>query len=143
VQFFRICEIVYRKRIFFKSDYTGKLLDFEPEHSLLILLSYMFLKSSAIYSNVIAKNGGYCSDLSKNLSSNSTFVHYNATFYNNAKGYVLVFTNFTAQGFNITDSYYISKKTRHCILLYKCTIQQYKVYSRYLGLQEPNQYKQC
>jgi len=69
-----------------------------------------FSNTTAIYSNVIAKNGGYCSNLSKNLSSNSTFVRYNATFYNNAKGYVLVFTNFTAQGFNMTDSYYIGKK---------------------------------
>jgi len=69
-----------------------------------------FSNTSSIYSNAIAQNGGYCSDLSKNLSSNSTFVHYNATFYNNAKGYVLVFTNLTAQGFNMTDSYYIGKK---------------------------------
>ena len=41
---------------------------------------------------------------------NSTFAHYNATFYNGVKGYILVFTNFTTRGFNITDSYYIGKK---------------------------------
>jgi len=58
-----------------------------------IPFSYYYLIVSqntlAIYSNVIAKNGGYYSDLSKNLSSNSTFIHYNATFYSNAEGYVL------------------------------------------------------
>lgn len=69
-----------------------------------------FSNTSSIYSNAIAQNGGYCSDLSRNLSLNSTFIHYNATFYNNMKGYVLAFTNFTAQGFNMTDSYYIGKK---------------------------------
>jgi len=58
-----------------------------------IPFSYYYLifsqNTSGIYSNVIAQNGGYYSDLSKNLSSNSTFIHYNATFYSNAKGYVL------------------------------------------------------
>ncbi len=76
--------------------------------------SYFYIigisNTTSIYNKIITKNGGFCSPTIEALSSNSSFTHYNTVFYNGIDGYILVFTNFTPEGYNITYSYYVGPK---------------------------------